>query len=49
MITETFNLSGTEYTILIGCNKYENFKIINDSIGSDIWFHVDGEPSCHVI
>ena len=49
MITETFNLSGTEYTILIACNKYENFKIINDSIGSDIWFHVDGDPSCHVI
>jgi predicted ribosome quality control (RQC) complex YloA/Tae2 family protein len=49
MITETFNLSGTEYTILVGCNKYENFKIIDQAIGSDIWFHVDGEPSCHVI
>jgi len=49
MITEIFSLNRTEYTILIGCNKYENFNIINDSISSDIWFHVDGEPSCHVI
>jgi predicted ribosome quality control (RQC) complex YloA/Tae2 family protein len=49
MITETFNLNGTEYTILIGCNKYENFKIIDDATSSDVWFHVDGEPSCHVI
>jgi predicted ribosome quality control (RQC) complex YloA/Tae2 family protein len=49
MITETFNLSGTEYTILIGRNKYDNFKIIDNAISSDVWFHVDGEPSCHVI
>jgi predicted ribosome quality control (RQC) complex YloA/Tae2 family protein len=49
MITETFNLNGIEYIILIGCNKYENFKIIDGALSSDIWFHVDGEPSCHVI
>jgi predicted ribosome quality control (RQC) complex YloA/Tae2 family protein len=49
MITESYNLNSVEYTILIGGNKYENFKIIDESISSDIWFHVDGEPSCHLI
>jgi predicted ribosome quality control (RQC) complex YloA/Tae2 family protein len=49
MIIENYTFNNVEYSIIIGENKYENFKIIDESISTDIWFHVDGEPSCHVI
>ena len=49
MIIENYTFNNVEYSIIIGKNKYENFKIIDESNSSDIWFHVDGEPSCHVI
>lgn len=44
-----FNYKGSNYTIIIGTNKTDNFKIIDDSVDTDIWFHVNNEPSCHVI
>ena len=41
---------GTEcYVFLIGKNKHENFDIIDGSLETDIWFHVEHEPSCHVL
>ena len=49
MITVLFDHNSIRYTILVGNNKRENFKIIDDSIDSDIWFHIEGKPSCHVI
>ena len=49
MKLEEIDFESLKYTILIGKNKIENFKIIDDSNLNDIWFHVDGEPSCHVI
>jgi predicted ribosome quality control (RQC) complex YloA/Tae2 family protein len=49
MKTIIFEYESVEYTIQIGDNKYNNFKLIDDSMTTDIWFHVDGEPSCHVI
>jgi predicted ribosome quality control (RQC) complex YloA/Tae2 family protein len=49
MKTEIFNHKSVEYIIHIGQNKEENFTIIDASICSDIWFHVDGMPSCHVV
>lgn len=49
MITETFMFEDGHYTIIIGSNRYENFKIIDNASGTDIWFHIDGEPSCHII
>ena len=49
MKSELFVHGSNEYTIIIGKNKEDNFNIIDDAVDSDIWFHVDGEPSCHVI
>jgi len=33
----------------IGANAQDNFDIIDQSNPQDIWFHVEGRPSCHVI
>jgi predicted ribosome quality control (RQC) complex YloA/Tae2 family protein len=49
MKQEIFMHNSTEYIIIIGKNKVENFTIIDSSVNTDIWFHVDGLPSCHVI
>jgi len=49
MLPEYYNFNGENYIIFIGKNKYDNFNIIDESIDTDIWFHIDGEPSCHVI
>jgi predicted ribosome quality control (RQC) complex YloA/Tae2 family protein len=43
----THNLE--EYVFLVGENKYDNFNLIDISETTDIWFHVEKEPSCHVI
>lgn len=44
-----FEFESIKYTIIIGQNKLENFKLIDDSNLYDIWFHIESEPSCHVI
>jgi predicted ribosome quality control (RQC) complex YloA/Tae2 family protein len=49
MKTEIFNYDTKEYDICIGQNNEENWKLIDNSKETDIWFHVEGEPSCHVI
>jgi predicted ribosome quality control (RQC) complex YloA/Tae2 family protein len=49
MKIEIFEYKLNQYTIIIGQNKHENFLIIDESVDTDVWFHVDGEPSCHVI
>jgi len=49
MKQEIFEHKSIEYIIQIGKNKTENFDIIDMAESSDIWFHVDGIPSCHVI
>jgi predicted ribosome quality control (RQC) complex YloA/Tae2 family protein len=49
MKIQIFEFNSKKYSILIGKNKKENFEIIDDSKLDDIWFHVEGEPSCHVI
>lgn len=49
MKTEFFNYNNTIYTIIIGKNKNENWSIIDDASGSDLWFHISEMPSCHVI
>lgn len=38
-----------EITFLIGNNAHENFDILDQSNGNDIWFHAKDYPSCHVI
>jgi len=33
----------------IGTNAQENWDLIDESSEDDLWFHVDGLPSCHVV
>jgi predicted ribosome quality control (RQC) complex YloA/Tae2 family protein len=33
----------------VGTNKQENKDIINASKLDDIWFHLDDNPSCHIV
>jgi predicted ribosome quality control (RQC) complex YloA/Tae2 family protein len=49
MKIEVYNYESKNFTIIIGKNKNENFEIIDDSLDTDLWFHVNNEPSCHVI
>lgn len=49
MKTAIFNYNNTTYTIIIGKNKNENWSIIDDASGTDLWFHISEMPSCHVI
>jgi predicted ribosome quality control (RQC) complex YloA/Tae2 family protein len=49
MKSEIFNYDKIDYNIIIGKNKKENWQIIDDSVETDIWFHVSESPSCHII
>jgi predicted ribosome quality control (RQC) complex YloA/Tae2 family protein len=49
MIEEILECDGLEYVIWIGKNEEDNFEIIDNSRKKDVWFHVVGMPSCHVI
>lgn len=49
MKQEIFEHKSVEYIIEIGENKQDNFNIIDSASPSNIWFHVEGMPSCHVI
>jgi predicted ribosome quality control (RQC) complex YloA/Tae2 family protein len=49
MKEELFEYDANIYKIIIGKNKNDNFAIIDESVETDIWFHVENEPSCHVI
>ena len=33
----------------LGRDAEDNFIIIDDANENDIWFHIEGSPSCHVI
>lgn len=35
--------------IKIGSNANENDKLVKESKQTDIWFHLDKLPSCHVV
>ena len=39
----------TQYIIRVGENAQENWDLIDDSSQNDLWFHVEGFPSCHVV
>ena len=49
MKTETFIYDNNEYIIQIGKNKNENWELIDNASNTDIWFHIEGQPSCHVV
>lgn len=36
-------------TYKIGQNQLEHFSIIDSSGQNDVWFHANGESSCHVV
>lgn len=46
---ETFINDQGEWNIIIGQNRHENWQIIDEADPTDIWFHVQEMPSCHVI
>jgi predicted ribosome quality control (RQC) complex YloA/Tae2 family protein len=45
------DIVGTDniYNILIGRNAQGNWDAISASDQNDIWFHIDGHPSPHII
>ena len=49
MKQDIFVYNNCEYDIYIGQNSKENFDIIDSCVDTDIWFHVENMPSCHVI
>ena len=49
MKTETFIYDNNEYIIQIGKNKNENWELIDNASNTDIWFHIEGQSSCHVV
>ena len=48
-MTELFVYQNVEYSILIGKNRNDNWKLIDDATPLDIWFHVSNKPSPHII
>jgi predicted ribosome quality control (RQC) complex YloA/Tae2 family protein len=49
MIEKIINYQNHDYTVWIGQNSQDNWDIIDNASQNDIWFHVEGQPSCHVI
>ena len=49
MKTETVFISAMEITYNIGVSAQDNVDLIDASCHQDIWFHVEGLPSCHVV
>ena len=49
MKRELFDYNGMEYLFSVGKNKEDNFRILDDAKPTDIWFHLEHVPSCHVI
>ena len=46
---EIFLHNNQTYSISIGGNKCENTALITESLTNDVWFHIAGLPSCHVV
>ena len=42
-------MGGIDIQYLIGKNAKDNFRIIDLAKPTDLWFHVEDKPSCHVI
>jgi predicted ribosome quality control (RQC) complex YloA/Tae2 family protein len=49
MKQEIFIHKNQTYSISVGGNKYENADLIAASSSDDVWFHLAGLPSCHVV
>ena len=44
-----YRFNDKEYRISVGKNKNHNFDLIDAAAATDLWFHVAGSPSAHVI
>ena len=50
MKTSTLLLyTGRQVRFLIGTSDKDNFQVIDASDPEDIWFHIEGMPSCHIV
>jgi predicted ribosome quality control (RQC) complex YloA/Tae2 family protein len=49
MKTLNFTCENRDFLISIGRNALENWKLIDSSNKDDLWFHVEGHPSGHVV
>ena len=49
MINKELICDNVVYYVNIGKNSLENWDLINKSEKNDIWFHLDGYPSPHVV
>jgi len=49
MKTISFEWKMNEYLFQIGRDKFDNWALIDSAEPNDIWFHVEGAPSSHVI
>jgi len=45
---KTYQL-GSGNIVYIGQNAKENFELIDNANPDDLWFHLKGLPSCHVV
>jgi predicted ribosome quality control (RQC) complex YloA/Tae2 family protein len=49
MIIESYMEGQDIYTIKIGQNKLDNWNLVESSEPDNIWFHVSGAPSAHIV
>jgi predicted ribosome quality control (RQC) complex YloA/Tae2 family protein len=49
MITESYMNGRDIYIIKIGQNKTDNWSLIDGANPDNIWFHVSGAPSSHIV
>ena len=45
----SFEWKGVEYLFHVGRDKYDNWNLIDGSKPWDLWFHLENEPSSHVV
>ena len=49
IVSRNIQSLNTEVNYIVGKNAADNFDIIDESTGRDIWFHIENEPSGHIV
>jgi predicted ribosome quality control (RQC) complex YloA/Tae2 family protein len=49
MKSQIIRYDDIDYTVYIGKNASENWNLVENSDKEDLWFHLENQPSCHVI
>lgn len=49
MKTRVTVIDGIPYTVVIGQNRHENWRLLDDADPRDIWFHANGSSSAYAI